>query len=297
MKLEQSTFVIGDTSEASPGNTTGYIDIARSLSALNGKSISQTKRSKGKYKPLGFLIRIRALSGTISVSTGNCGYPTRNAVVLAGHARDEMLKTAGVSRGNLESYQKELRLMYNCSQTASNTWMPGSTKRGAEGDRTAAGYSNFYGTGLVYDYTSLVYDKPSSPGTDVSQTLVLLGGKPAGNVGDETCVPVIYNWAQWRHSFTPSAADDDIADNVFSYAIQQSSTADKIIDIVEAEADEKPYNLDDFFDRPIQTVVSTEVGNPTSAVICVPLGLMSITTGSAAAGALWETEVLGVVEL
>ncbi len=295
MKLEQSKFVNSDADESSPGGTTAYMDIARGMSALNGRSITQTKRSKGKYKPLGYLVRFRALSGTIAVETANCGYPTRNAVVLAGHARDEMLKSAGVSRGNLESYQKELRLRMDCSQTEANTIMPGATKTGAEGDRGATGYTESYGNGLTYDYTSIVFDKPSSAGTDVSQTLVLLGGKPSGPIGDETCAPVIYNWFQWRHSFTPSAASDDIADNVFSYAMQQSSTADKIIDIVEDEADEKPYNLEDFFDRPIQTVVGTAVGNPISETICVPLGLVKIVTGSG--GATWETEILGVVEL
>ena len=293
MKLEQNVFPNGDMSVASPGGTEGYIDIPRSLSALNGKMISQTKRSKGKYKPLGYLVRIRALFGSIGVETVNCGYPTRNAVVLAGAARDEMLKSAGVSRGNLESYQKELRLKFQCEQEETNTWLPGATRPGT--DATGTGDADAYGMDLVYDYTSIVFDDPDAAGTDVSQTLVLMGGKPSGPVGNETCAPVIYNWKQWRHSFTPSAAADDIADNVFSYAMQQSSTADKIIDIVEDEADEKPYNLDDFFDKTISTLVSTSVGSPTSQTICVPLGLMKITTG--VGGATWETEVVGVVEL
>eukprot|EP00661_Eupelagonemidae_sp_cell13_P004456 gene4456-3845_t len=107
MKLEQNRMYYRNAA----GAQVGYIDVPRGLAAVNGKSIAQTKRSKGKYKPLGFLIRVRALSGDIGVETLNCGYPTRNAVVLAGHARDEMLKTSGISRSNLESYQKELRLL------------------------------------------------------------------------------------------------------------------------------------------------------------------------------------------
>ena len=191
------------------------------------------------------------------------------------------------------SYQKELRLKFQCEQEETNTWLPGATRPGT--DATGTGDADAYGMDLVYDYTSIVFDDPDAAGTDVSQTLVLMGGKPSGPVGNETCAPVIYNWKQWRHSFTPSAAADDIADNVFSYAMQQSSTADKIIDIVEDEADEKPYNLDDFFDKTISTLVSTSVGSPTSQTICVPLGLMKITTG--VGGATWETEVVGVVEL
>ncbi len=292
MKLEQN---IMQFSDGGVGNKDGYIDLARSLSALNGKSITQTKRSKGKYKPLGFLVRVRAISGDVIIQSANCGYPTRNAVVLAGAARDAMLKSAGVSRGNLESYQKELRLQFDADQTDALTFMPGAVKIGAEGPRDDTGYKNSYGVGLTYDYTSLVYDDPASPGTDVDQTLCLMGGKPAGAVASETHIPVIYNWFAWRHSFTPSAAADDIADNVFSYAMQQSSTADKIIDIVEDEADEKPYNFDDFTDRTLVTTVGTTVGNPTSATFCVPLGLMKM--GTLSNGGVCQFEVLGVVEL
>ena len=280
------------------GNNTGYIDLARSLSALNGKSITQTKRGKNKkgqhvYKPRGFLVRIRAIVGSLTYEVANSGYPTRNAVVLAGHARDEMLKSAGVSRGNLESYQKELRLKFDCGQTEANLYLPGAVEIGAEGG-TSSNYDDAYGYALVYDYTSLVFDSPTAPGTDVSQTLVLLGNKPSGPVADETCAPVIYNWHQWRHSFTPSGDDQDIADNVFSYAIQQSSTADKIIDVVEAEADEKPYQFPDFYDRSISSLVTTTVGNPSTDVFCAPLGLLKVTMQ---AGTMWEIEVVGITEL
>jgi len=58
--------------------------------------------------------------------------------------------------------------------------------------------------------------------------------------------------------------------------------------------DEKPYDLDEFKTQYMTTVVGTEVGNPTSSVICAPLGLIqAVCTGTAA----WEIEVLGVVEL
>ena len=294
MKLEQNI----STYHTTAGGT-GYIDLARNCSALNAKSITQTKRGKNKkgqsiYKPLGYLVRIRALTESLVVETANCGYPTRNAVVLAGHARDEMLKSAGVSRGNLETYQKELRLMFDCNQTDANVWLAGANEIGGEGG-TATNYLDAYGYDLTYDYTSLVFDSPTAPGTDVSQTLVLMGDKPPGPVADETCVPVIYNWKEWRHSFTPSSSDDDIADNVFSYAIQQSSTADKIIDVVEDEADEKPYNLKDFVDSPMSTIVSTAVGSPVSMTICVPLGLMRVQAPTA--NTTFEIEIVGITEM
>ena len=104
MKIEQNVMTFGDLSNSPPGNTTGYIDLAQCLSYANGKMIAQTKRRDGKYKPLGFMIRVRSLIGSITLESLSCAYPTRNAVVLAGSARDAMLKSAGVSRGNLESY-------------------------------------------------------------------------------------------------------------------------------------------------------------------------------------------------
>ena len=79
-----------------------------------------------------------------------------------------------------------------CSQAESNTWLPGATRTGT--DNTGVGDTYAYGMDLVFDYTSIVFDDPDAAGTDVSQTLVLLGGKPSGPVGDETCAPVIYNW-------------------------------------------------------------------------------------------------------
>ena len=91
MKIEQNIMTFGDLSNASPGNTTGYIDLAQCASFANAKMIAQTKRRDGKYKPLGYMIRVRALTGSIGLDTLSCAYPTRNAVVLAGAARDAML--------------------------------------------------------------------------------------------------------------------------------------------------------------------------------------------------------------
>ena len=287
MKLEQNilqfAYVGSDPS-------TGYHDLARNLSAVNGKSIAQTKRSKGKYKPLGFLVRIRALAGTLFVSSLNCGYPTRNAVVLGGHARDEMLKSAGVSRSNLESYQKELRLKFDKDMTGTNIYYPGATNIGTG--------NGGWGAGLTYDYTKVVFDDPGAAGTDITQTLCVLGNTSA-DVSADNFLPVVDNWYKWRHSFTPAADADDIQDNVFSYVIQQSSTSDQIINMIDDSQDEKPYDLTEFANSSVDTIVGTAVGNPTSAVICAPLGLLRVLTADEGAdsSAIWEIEVLGVVEL
>ena len=280
MKIEQNEFMLQIAS-----GQTGYVDLARCLSALNGKMIAQTKRHDGKYKPLGFLVRVRAIVGNTGVYSLNCGYPTRNAVVLAGASRDAMLKSAGVSRSNLESYQKELRLLFDEDMKDTTTFAPFATAIGMGPDfALQSSHVDSYGNTNTYDYTQIVFDDPDNPGTDVTQTLCVLGGKPSGAIANETVAPVVYNWSQWRHNFTPSDAKDDIADNVFSYTMQQSSTADKIIDIVEDEADEKPYDLQDFTTKPVGTAVGTGVGSPISQLFCAPLGLMKLTGGVLAEG-------------
>ena len=285
MKLEQSILQYGGS-----GSEVGYIDLARNLSAVNGKSITQTKRRKGKYRPLGYLVRFRALTGTITVDTLNCGYPTRNSVVLAGHARDEMLKSAGISRSNLESYQKELRFKLDAGMANANaeSYFPGATDQGTG--------NGGWGEGLTYDYTSLVIEDPDTAGATITKPLMMIGSQAASSDDwdDDTGFYVVDNWLRWRHSFTPAASDDDIANNVFSWAIQQSDTAEAIVDRIDDEQDEKPYDLSEFTTTLMRTLISTEVGNPTTGVVCVPLGLVKITH---AANAAWEIEVLGVTEL
>jgi len=292
MKLEQSIVQFAETGGLDPG----YVDLARALSAVNGKSIAQTKRSKGKYKPLGFVVRVRALIGDMVIQSLNCGYPTRNSVVLAGHARDEMLKSAGVSRSNLESYQKELRIMMDSDMNTdgSNSYFPGGTDAGY--GKGGWGSDETDGTDIPYDYTKLVISDPDTAGTEISSVLRMLGTQDANsnNWDDDGGFFVVDNWYKWRHSFTPAADDDDIANNVFSWAIQQSDTAEKVIDMIDSSQDEKPYYLPDFTTKTVKTVVGTGVGNPTSSTFVAPLGLLKFATTDSAS---WEIEVLGVVEL
>jgi len=285
MKIEQNILQFAET-----GGATGYIDLARCLSAVNGKSIAQTKRHDGKYKPLGYMIRVRALVGDVIFRTLNCGYPTRNSVVLAGAARDAMLKSAGVSRSNLESYQKELRLLMDGTMAAngSNHYFPGGTDIGTTG--------NGWGSALTYDYTKLTIQDPDNADQEITLGMSMLGTQATDSDDWDTDgrFYIVDNWKKFRHSFTPAAAADDIENNVFSWAMQQSSTAKAIIDQVEVEADEKPYDLGEFTTKSMKGIVGTSVGNPTSSVFCAPLGLLQIiTTGSAT----WEIEVVGVTEL
>ena len=290
MKIEQNVMIFNESLDPTGSSvTTGYIDLPRVLSAVNGKSITQTKRHDGKYKPLGYMIRVRALTGTITVESLNCGYPTRNSVVLAGAARDAMLKSAGISRSNLESYQKELRILMDGTMTnASNQYFPGATTVGVG----AGGW----GVGFDYDYTKLVINRPDDAADGITKGLAMLGTQSASedDWDADTKFYVVDNWLKFRHSFTPSATADDIDNNVFSWAMQQGETAGDIIDMQDDNADEKPYDLSDFTTDTMITTVSTAVGSPTSHVICAPLGLLKITSADPCA---WEIEVVGVTEL
>ena len=290
MKIEQNVLQFNESADPTGTNvTTGYIDLPRVLSAVNGKSITQTKRHDGKYKPLGYMVRVRALTGTIIVESLNCGYPTRNSVVLAGAARDAMLKSAGISRSNLESYQKELRILMDGTMTAaSNQYFPGASAVGTG--------SGGWGVGFDYDYTKLVINRPDDAADGITKGLAMLGTQSSSedDWDADTKFYVVDNWLKFRHSFTPSATADDIDNNVFSWAMQQGETAGDIIDMQDDNADEKPYDLSDFTTDTMITTVSTAVGSPTSHVICAPLGLLKITSADPCA---WEIEVVGVTEL
>ena len=287
MKIEQNLMQFS-AAEA----TTGYIDLPRALSAVNGKSIAQTKRSDGKYKPLGYIVRVRALLGTVLVKSLNAGYPTRNAVVLAGAARDAMLKSAGISRSNLESYQKELRILMQSDMvgSGSNIFFPQGTDVGKG--------KGGLGDGFDYDYTKLVINQPDAADTSITKALAMIGTQSADDADwdSDNKFYVVDNWLRFRHSFTPSATEDDIANNVFSWAMSQGETAGDIIDMQDDNADEKPYDLAEFTtENSMQFFAAgTEVGNPTTETFVAPLGLLKIYTTDEAQ---WSIEVVGVTEL
>ena len=186
--------------------------------------------------------------------------------------------------------KKELRLKFDKDMTGTNIYYPSATDIGTG--------NGGWGAGLTYDYTKVVFDDPGAAGTDITQTMCVLGNTSA-DVSSDNFLPVVDNWYKWRHSFTPAADADDIQDNVFSYVIQQSSTSDQIINMIDDSQDEKPYDLTEFANTVMTTIVGTAVGNPTSAVICAPLGLLKVLTADegASSNATWEIEVLGVVEL
>ena len=170
----------------------------------------------------------------------------------------------------------------------SNHYFPGGTDIGTTGSG--------WGSALTYDYTKLTIEDPDNGDQTITLGLRMLGTQNASSDNWDTDAGfyVVDNWSKFRHNFTPSASDDDVANNVFSWAMQQSRSAEAIIDQIDDEADEKPYDLDEFTTKTMKTIVGTSVGNPTSQVFCAPLGLLKITT---TASASWDIEVVGITEL
>jgi hypothetical protein len=188
--------------------------------------------------------------------------------------------------------------MLDTNQTDQSMWLPNAQSAGAKEtgvDLPPVG-KNAYGFNLIYDYTDLVHADTTAADVDTRGTMVMLGSSTiVTDAGGNSFFPLIYNWTRFRHNFTPSATADDIEENAFSKVFQQGQTADSIIDIVEDEQDEKPYNLLDFTDSKQTTLVSTVVGSPSSDIICVPLGLGYLDLS--AAGSSVEIELVGITEL
>lgn len=283
MKIEQNILRF-----SASGSKTGYIDLARALSAVNGKSITQTKRKDGKYKPLGYVVRIRSIAGNAVLQYLPASYPIRNSVVLAGAARDAMIESVGSSHGKLEPYQKELRLKLEAGQYDTNMFFPFATNMGTS-------YGGF-GETLTYDYTKLVLTRPDEAADSVTLPLAMIGEQSTNEDSwdSDTAWYVVDNWRKYRNQLTVPASGDDIENNVFSWVMQGGSIAGDVIDRLDDEQDEKPYNLFEFRSTMCDTAVGTDLGNGVSTTMTIPLGLLKMSTTATAAV---EIEVIGVTEL
>jgi len=283
MKIEHNILTFG-----AGGARSGYIDLARALSAVNAKNITQTKRKDGKYKPLTYIVKVRTLVGSATIEYLPSSYPIRNSVVLAGAARDAMLESAGMKYSDLEPYQKELRLQMAAGITNQTMFFPFATSMGTS-------YGGF-GETLNYDYTKLTIVRPDEQADSVTLPLVMLGEQNANEDSwdQDTAFYVIDNWRAFRHEIPNPNQSADPANNIFSWAMQQGSTAGDIIDLIDDEQDEKPYNLFEFRSTACSTFLSNSVGNPVSCTMSVPLGLLKYSTTGL--GAI-EVEVIGVTEL
>ena len=154
------------------------------------------------------------------------------------------------------------------------------------------------GNSLTYDYTKLVINRPDDAADGLTKSMAMIGTQSAAEDDWDADGKffVVDNWLKFRHSFTPSADVDDIANNVFSWAMQQGETAGDIIEMIEDTQDDKPYDLSEFTgsDSLQYFTAGTAVGNPTTEVFTAPLGLLQIIcTGTAQ----WNVEVVGVTEL
>lgn len=270
-----------------------WSDTARNLSYVNAKSVTQTIRKKGKYIPQTFLIRFTCTEGSADVYSLPNSWPIRNSIVLMGAARDAMLKSAGVRRSNLEAYQKELRLLPSTEQVDGNGLVEQSdytlpNNAGGLGFDAPADF----GRNVTYDYSEITYEEPAG-GADTSNQLTILGNSQGG---DDGSTGVVAEYLKWRRNYTaPTDANDIDPDNLISAIMQQGQTAKEIITQIADEADEKPYNLEDFKAAVQHSIVSKDAGR-NSVTLEVPVGLywFAETAGTGQSeSATIEIEVLG----
>ena len=95
---------------------TNYIDITKALTLINGKHYTQFVRDK----PQAFTIVARAVNTANSIETAQVSWVVRNALVKTAAAWRAMLKKAGITKKDLNTYGKELRMSLDHSHRS--TW-------------------------------------------------------------------------------------------------------------------------------------------------------------------------------
>ena len=274
-------------SESSAG--TYYVDLARCLSAKNAKQVSMTRRHKGKDIPQNFIVRASLQVGdAVMIETLANAWPTRNAVVMAGVMRDQMLKINGMKRGDLNTYDKDLKIRFDTTQSTANTYLPGSSDSGVS-DGEHSGTDNLvWGINQEWTTTSLVAN--NSDGVKRALKMVMLGSSA---VTDTEKIALVDTWRKNRKSFDPSDdSSEDKEDNLFMRVINVAGSTSVVAGVIDDEGQEKPYDLADFTTLTNKTILYS--GAQGIVDLVVPLGLVRFTlTGSSAV----RFQVLGIADM
>lgn len=287
--LNESSWTIANTGS---GQANGYVDAARCLSVLNAKECSQTVRKKGKYIPQTFLTRITLQAGdAVGVSTMPNSYPIRNAVVMAGWMRDGMLKQNGVKRSDLNTYDKELRVLMDKDQATdgSEDWLPNGSDPGTVTDDHAGTDDDVWGLNRPWDVTQLVHADDAGDNATTRKMAVLGNTNPAG------VISLVRAWRLFRNSFDPSddAAKDRDGASLFGKVMNSIGTQDEVALAIDDEGSETPYSLEDFETKVCDSILYSN-GGQGSITVSAPLGLFKVQLP---AGTIARFEVLGIADM
>lgn len=269
------------------------MDCARGLSAKNAKYVPMTKRRKGKYIPQNFIIRASLTAGdSILIETLPNAWPVKNSVVMAGGVRDAMLRRSGIKRKALNTYDKELQIRFDATQSTANTYLPSGADDGVSTSEHGGTDTLPWGLDQSWVTTQLV----STDGDGDAQTtlkMVMQGTEEIGSGNNK--ISLIRNWRLNRKSYDPhSDASEDQADNLFARIMNPSGDADDVIAIIDDEGSEKPYDLVDFETKTNKFLLYTGAQGVMDFV--APLGLLKITTTASSAHGL-RLQVLGIADM
>lgn len=91
-----------------------YIDLTKAMTLVNGQMHYQFK----KDKPLAYMVTVRQSNNAGKIETAPTSWAVRNSCVKTAAAWRRMLKKAGISKKDLNTYGKELRLTFDADHTA-----------------------------------------------------------------------------------------------------------------------------------------------------------------------------------
>jgi hypothetical protein len=266
--------MIGDTmtniimAKSDPGTggaiTTYYLDTAAELSKLNRKNHKQVADNG---KPLMYDLSIEITTpqfsnSNVPILTGQIftapdHWVTRNAVRMAHFLREDLRKEAGVQKGSIGRYAKNLRLNLDSAMYTlpydNVTDTSGTTRRIYAQNEVPFVHSNAGNdvAGGTWDYTQLTQTDPSDANAGDAYYLTVCGAHSATAPGPYTRVGVNLAYLQRRQTVqadaTQTSGGDTVnvdSDSPFFRIPEQDAGEDAYQLLILDEQDNPPYKRD-----------------------------------------------------
>tara|TARA_B100002052_G_C15869259_1_gene593829 strand:- start:356 stop:1336 length:981 start_codon:yes stop_codon:yes gene_type:complete len=278
MEVSEFTFTHSD-------NARNYIDLTKSDTLANCKGKSQFRNNK----PLAYVFSARFSNPDNSLETIPTGWVQKNALVKTAAAWDRMNKKAGLSRKDLNTYGKEIRLAFDTTHKtnyAQDDW-------------------ELVADGLVDEYTvTSEYDEngdnpviftigPSVLPTNYHHAFDLTaitvpdpdGSRPTAIswqphvIGDESS-SVMSQYVTSRGTVQQEDVDlstDEVvaSDNYLTQMLSSNEeTSDDVIENSRDHGDYRPYDLAEIVDYTTMSIAAGANVQGQDTVVCAPLGLL-----------------------
>lgn len=340
---------IAPVAPATTSSGTVYLDMAAELSKVDRKNHKQVS-NKGVPLVYDLMVsvstpEVKNLSNvempnllmTGTVKTAPVNWQTRNAVRMAHFTREDLRKEAGVKKGSIGRYAKNLRLnldpdMYGVSYRPTGHLIPGAL---ATIQRLYAqyeidlvvdaisGFSGFRYTGGTWDYTQLAQVKSGDADTADDFFLNVCESHSAAAPGTYDYIGVLQAYNQRRQttlddSTLTSGGDTQFIDNdsPFFRIPEQDVSEDAYVQITLDEQDEPPYDreigvtnalADSKVAQPCEHFQLTAFQSQTTMRVQAPLGLVEFELADLIGGTdtleeeaqflIFEIECIGTYEM